>query len=127
MSDFVRQTAQRTAAAAREARTLVTAMLPVVVFGMTREGLFPASNFSDTLGVLAGDAEYAQIHENVSGVLNSIGLRDDPAVSDLPQLMSAVQTAVFVVRYAQLLGEDPHDVWQKYVTEMTHIECQLEN
>ena len=126
MSDFA-PVALRAVAAAREARSLVTAILPVVVFGMTREGPPPEADFSDALAFLSKDSEYSQIQENVIDVFNAIGLRDDPAVSDLPQVMAAALTSTFIVRYAQLLGEDPHDVWQKYVAEMTHIECQLEN
>ena len=123
MSDFVRQTAQRSAAAAREARAWVTAILPAVVFGMTREGP-PPGDFSATFEALTGDSEYRQVQVSVSSVLDALGLRDDSAVSDLPYVVAAAQTSVFIVRYAALLGEDPHYVWQSYVAEMTHIECR---
>ena len=126
MSDFA-PVALRAVAAAREARSLVTAILPVVVFGMTREGPPPEADFSAALAFLSKDSEYSQIQENVIDVFNAIGLRDDPAVSNLPHVMAAALTSTFIVRYAQLLGEDPHDVWQSYVAEMARIECQLEN
>ena len=123
MSDFA-PVALRAVAAAREARSLVTAILPVVVFGMTREGPPPEADFSDALAFLSKDSEYSQIQENVIDVFNAIGLRDDPAVSDLPQVMAAALTSTFIVHCATLLGEDPHYVWQSYVAEMTHIECR---
>jgi len=123
VSESIRQAARRSAAAARDARAWVTAILPVVVFGMTREGP-PSGDFSAAFEALTGDSEYRQVQASVSSVLDALGLRDDSAVSDLPQVMAAAQTSVFIVRYAALLGEDPHYVWQSYVAEMTHIECR---
>lgn len=123
MSESVSQTMRRALGATAESRALVTAVLPAVSYGM-RHSADVHPHLAEALDVLSTpECQDAKSRAIVS--LGSLGveLRTD---TDFALLMSAVQTAVFVVRYASVVEADPEQVWQRYIGQMVGTESDLE-
>lgn len=110
--------------ASSNARALVTAVLPVVVYG-TRQGEVSQFDFAHTLTRMESDPDYVECREQVLMSLQALGLRPDD-VSDLTSLMSAVHTSIFIVHFADLEGVDPAKVWRHFVDTLVDAECVQE-
>lgn len=125
MSDSMRQLALRVSTAARESRVLVTALLPAASYGLSQWG--EACSFSESVNVINNDPNYVPIRTDCDALLAGLGFDPSGSVHDLPLVLSAFETAVFVVQYARVIGRDPEDVWQEYLTSLARVECALDN